>query len=64
MNNEVGSAMHVGDFLSLGVLIGYFVGALPIIATLLTIIWTGIRIYEMDTIQRLLGKKKNGTSID
>lgn len=50
-----------GDLLSLSTLIAYFTGALPVIATLLTIVWTALRIYEMDTVQRWLGKdKKNG----
>jgi len=30
---------------------------LPSIAALFTIIWTSIRIYETDTVQKLLGKK-------
>ncbi len=29
---------------------------LPPIASLLTIIWLGLRIYESDTVQKLLGK--------
>lgn len=55
LTNE--TAMHIGDALSLGVLIGYFFAALPAIATLLTVIWTVIRIYETATVQRWLGKK-------
>jgi len=31
---------------------------LPPIASLLTIIWLGLRIYESDTVQGLLGKNK------
>ncbi len=30
---------------------------LPPVASLLTIIWLGLRIYESDTVQKLLGKK-------
>jgi hypothetical protein len=30
---------------------------LPPIASLLTIVWLGLRIYESDTVQKLLGKK-------
>ena len=29
---------------------------LPPIASLLTIVWLGLRIYESDTVQKLLGK--------
>lgn len=46
-----------GDVFSVTVLVGYFVSALPVLATMLTVIWTGIRIYETDTVQRWLGKK-------
>jgi hypothetical protein len=31
---------------------------LPPTASLLTIVWLGIRIYESDTVQGMLGKKK------
>jgi hypothetical protein len=31
---------------------------LPSIAAIFTICWTGIRIYETETVQKLLGKKK------
>ena len=31
---------------------------LPPTASLLTIVWLGIRIYESDTVQGILGKKK------
>jgi|TARA_R100000951_G_C2601779_1_gene168411 hypothetical protein len=30
---------------------------LPPLASLFTIVWLGIRIYETDTVQQLLGKK-------
>lgn len=56
------TAMHIGDVLSLGVLIGYFFAALPAVATLLTVIWTAIRIYETDTVQRWV-KRKNVTPL-
>jgi hypothetical protein len=35
----------------------HIVDVLPAVAALFTIIWTGIRIYETDTVQRLLGKQ-------
>lgn len=52
------TVVKVGDALSLGVLLGYFTSALPSIATFTTIVWTIIRIYEMDTVQRWLKKGK------
>ena len=61
----VESMKHVGDALSVATVLGTLANLLPAIAALFTIIWTGIRIYETDTIQRLLGKeprKHRGTS--
>ena len=44
------------DILSVGTAIGTLMNILPAIAALFTIVWTGIRIYETDTIQSLLGR--------
>lgn len=44
------------DMLSIATLVGSLVSLLPAIAAILTIIWTAIRIYETDTVQKLLGK--------
>jgi hypothetical protein len=54
---------YIGDVVSVTALLSYFAGALPVIATALTVIWTAIRIYETDTVQRWLGKKKNEPSV-
>lgn len=51
-------AKHVVDVLSVGTVVGAITGYLPAIAALFTIVWTGIRIYESDTVQRWLGKKQ------
>lgn len=48
---------HVLDGLSVITVIGALVDILPAVAALFTIVWTGIRIYETDTVQKLLGKK-------
>ena len=53
------STKHVIDGLSLVTVLGALVDLLPAVAALFTILWTGIRIYETDTIQGLLGKKKD-----
>jgi hypothetical protein len=53
------STKHVIDGLSLVTVLGALVDLLPAVAALFTIIWTGIRIYETDTMQQLLGKKKD-----
>lgn len=55
MNHE--TAKHVVDGASVGTVLATLAGWLPAIAALFTIVWTVIRIYETDTIQRLLGKK-------
>lgn len=47
---------HVGDALSVGTVLGTIAGYLPAIAALVTIVWTGIRIYETTTVQKLLKK--------
>lgn len=57
MNDFLSYVKTVGDVFSLSVLVSYFVGSLPILSLLLTVIWTGLRIYEMDTVQKWLGKK-------
>lgn len=44
------------DTLSIGAALGTLTNILPAIAALFTILWTGIRIYETDTIQSLLGR--------
>lgn len=46
----------IGDAISITALLGSLVQLLPSMAALLTIVWTAIRIYETDTVQRWLGK--------
>ena len=47
------------DGLSVVTVVGTLVDMLPSVAALFTIIWTGIRIWETDTCQRALGRKKD-----
>lgn len=52
---------HVIDGLSVATAIGTLTKMLPAVAAAFTILWTGIRIYESATVQKLLGKdKKDG----
>ena len=51
------TAKTAGDALSIVTVVGTLAEVLPALAALFTIIWTGLRIYETDTIQKLLGKK-------
>ena len=45
------------DGLSVVTVVGTLVDMLPAFAALFTIIWTGIRIWETDTVQNLLGRE-------
>ena len=51
-------AKIVGDGVSIGTLLGSIFGGLPHIATLVTIIWGCIRIYETKTVQDWLAKRR------
>lgn len=55
---------HVVDLFAVATAVGVWMGEiLPTIVVLLTAIWTIIRIYETDTVQSLLRrKKKDGES--
>lgn len=44
------------DAISVFTVVGTLSDLLPPMAALVTIIWTGIRIYETETVQRFLGK--------
>ena len=49
---------HVLDGASILTVIGTLVEFLPAVSALLTIVWMGIRIYETDTVQKLVHRKK------
>ena len=46
------------DGLSVVTVIGTLMDILPAVAALFTIIWTGIRIWETDTVRRMLDRKE------
>lgn len=48
------------DALSVTALLASLISLLPAMASLLTIVWTAIRIYETRTVQRLLGRTDHG----
>jgi len=52
-------AKHLLDFLSISVAVGTLVSLLPSIAALLTIVWTGLRIYDWIE-ARWQGRKPSG----
>lgn len=45
------------DALSFGALLGSLASLLPIASSLLTFIWMAIRIYETETVRRVLNRK-------
>jgi hypothetical protein len=51
------STKHVVDALSVATVLGTLVEFLPSIAAVFTIVWTGIRIWETDTVKRLFGRE-------
>ena len=53
------TSKHVGDAVSIVTVVGTLAQVLPSIAAIFTIVWTSIRIYETETIQKLLGKAKD-----
>lgn len=58
MKQEISeSTKHVVDALSIATVLGTLVEFLPAIAAVFTIIWTGIRIWETDTVQSLFERK-------
>lgn len=52
------------DALSIFTVVGTLIDMLPSIAAVVTIVWTSIRIYETDTVQKLLRRKKEDEDID
>lgn len=48
-----------GDALSIATVLATLAQWLPAIAALASIIWSAIRIYETETVQRFLGKSTN-----
>ena len=57
MSESHETAKHVVDVLSIMTVVGTLVEMLPSVAAIFTIVWTGIRIWETETVQNLLGRK-------
>ncbi len=56
MTDNTEAAKHVVDALSIGTVAATLAGILPSIAAIFTIVWTVIRIYETETVQKILGR--------
>jgi len=54
MNEEAKTLM---DAVSVATVVGTLAGILPAIAALVTIIWTGIRIWESETVQSFFRRR-------
>ena len=52
------AAKHIADGVATVTVLATLNEWLPPLASLLTIIWFAIRIYETDTVQRLIGRKE------
>ena len=50
---------HMIDGASILTVIGTLVEFLPAVSAVLSIIWVAIRIYETDTVQKLVNRKKD-----
>jgi hypothetical protein len=57
MSDSHETVKHAIDALSIVTVVGTLVEMLPSIAAVFTIVWTGIRIWETETVQNLLGRK-------
>lgn len=57
MTQDHDTFKYIVDAASFFTVIGTITSMLPAVAALFTIIWTGIRIYETDTVQGWLGKE-------
>ena len=58
-HHDIDFLKGVLDGLSVLTVIGALTKVLPAVAALFTIIWTGIRIYESNTIQSLIKRRKD-----
>lgn len=55
-NESFDKIKDVGDAFAVLVTVGTLASLLPAIAALFTIFWTGIRIWETETVKRLTGR--------
>lgn len=58
------TAKQLVDGLSLLTVIGTLMEMLPSVSALLSIVWVGIRIWETDTVQGLVKRKKDKDALD
>lgn len=61
MTQDTEAVKNVVDAVSIGTVVATLAGVLPSIAAIFTILWTVIRIYETETVQKVLGRAKSKT---
>jgi len=55
-DENIETMKSAGDALSVFTVVGTLIEMLPSIAAMFTIVWTGIRIYETDTVKSAVSK--------
>lgn len=58
------STKHIVDAISVATVLGTLADMLPSIAAVFTIVWTGIRIWETDTVRGWTGRLGNDDAVD
>lgn len=58
-HDDVEIAKSAVDALSVLTVVATIIEMLPAVAALFTIIWTGVRIWETDTVRKLTGRSPN-----
>lgn len=56
MNHLAEPVKHLIDGASIGTIVATFLGWLPHVATVLSIVWIAIRIWETDTVRKLVAR--------
>ena len=59
MTDQHETAKQFVDGLSILTVVGTLAEVLPAIAAIFTIVWTAIRIWETETVQKLINRKKD-----
>ena len=64
MNEQHETIKHVVDALSILTVLGTLADMLPSVAAVFTIVWTALRIWEMETVRGWTGRLKDKDAID
>jgi hypothetical protein len=64
MTEHTETAKHVVDALSILTVIGTLADMLPSVAAIFTIVWTALRIWEMETVRGWTGRTGGNNALD